>query len=365
MKPHQTQTSVGRSIRLLLGGAAVIVATSAAIGMWRSSTPSANAERAQAAQAPAQSSAQNAVPVAPSASAAPRTDLVDDEPITTRLTAPEFWDALNAVNPGEHNVAQSEGDAGGNHARRTLPIARPMARSTEAGGDRRLVRASSSATTYRTVCVRLCDGFFWPVSFAAAPKDFARDQQTCSASCDSDVRLFSYRNGGSGRDDPFATMQDLDGAPYTALKTAYLFRNTYNNACKCKPHPWEAAAQDRHNSYPIAPDQQAKSKAATTTPWADLPAKIATAQAAAQSEPVASPVASEVPARRPTVGIPPRKADQAKKIAPVAAKPTRPAASMAANGKSTTPSNAPATGGVVMLYLGARPPITVRFAPAL
>ena len=32
--------------------------------------------------------------------------------------------------------------------------------------------------TYRTVCVRLCDGYYFPVSFSTLPSHFARDTET-------------------------------------------------------------------------------------------------------------------------------------------------------------------------------------------
>ncbi len=32
---------------------------------------------------------------------------------------------------------------------------------------------------YRTLCVRLCDGFYFPISAAAQPGEFARDEETC------------------------------------------------------------------------------------------------------------------------------------------------------------------------------------------
>jgi hypothetical protein len=41
--------------------------------------------------------------------------------------------------------------------------------------------------TYRTVCVRLCDGFFWPVSFATTKLGLKRDDETCQAACESPV----------------------------------------------------------------------------------------------------------------------------------------------------------------------------------
>ena len=37
--------------------------------------------------------------------------------------------------------------------------------------------------TYRTICVRLCDGYFFPVSFSTLPNHFPRDADICQQKC--------------------------------------------------------------------------------------------------------------------------------------------------------------------------------------
>lgn len=111
-----------------------------------------------------------------------------------------------------------------------------MARARELGRER---------GTYRTVCVRLCDGYFFPISFSATPDRFAADEAACNARCSSSARLYVYPNPGGEPED----MRDVRGQPYTALKTAFLFRTTYVEACTCKPHPWEEASLNRHRVY--------------------------------------------------------------------------------------------------------------------
>lgn len=99
--------------------------------------------------------------------------------------------------------------------------------------------------TFRTVCVRLCDGFFFPISFATTPDRFGADEAECNARCSSGARLYVYPNPGAEPED----MKDMRGQPYTALKNAFLFRTQYVEACTCKPHPWEQEALDRHRLY--------------------------------------------------------------------------------------------------------------------
>lgn len=100
---------------------------------------------------------------------------------------------------------------------------------------------------YRTLCVRTCDGFYFPISFTATPDRFARDEATCQSSCGSEARLFVYRNPGQDPDQ----MVDLRGQPYVKLKTAFLYRTSYNESCKCRPQPWEQASLDRHKMYAL------------------------------------------------------------------------------------------------------------------
>ena len=106
------------------------------------------------------------------------------------------------------------------------------------------VRLGDTAT-YRTMCVRLCDGYFWPVSFAATKREFARDSEVCERSCGSPAVLHFYRNPGQEPQD----MIDLTGQPYAKLGTAFRHRVSYDSACKCRPHPWEEASRQQHLSY--------------------------------------------------------------------------------------------------------------------
>lgn len=88
------------------------------------------------------------------------------------------------------------------------------------------------AGTYRTLCVRSCDGYYFPISFATTPGEFARDQGACRSMCPgSDVALYVYRNPGGEPEQ----MVSLAGAPYTALPNAFRYRKEYDKACTCPP----------------------------------------------------------------------------------------------------------------------------------
>jgi hypothetical protein len=99
--------------------------------------------------------------------------------------------------------------------------------------------------TYRTMCVRLCDGYYWPASFATVKEHFGHDARACAKSCSAPVALYHYPNPGGAIED----MVSLDGQPYKSLGTAFLYRATYDPSCKCRAHPWEEAAIERHKGY--------------------------------------------------------------------------------------------------------------------
>ncbi len=102
--------------------------------------------------------------------------------------------------------------------------------------------------TFRSVCVRLCDGYYFPVSFSVTSDRLERDAKVCASRCGNQGRLFVHNNPSGSADD----MVDLAGRPYRQLKTAFLYRTEYVASCTCQPQPWEAASQDRHRGYALA-----------------------------------------------------------------------------------------------------------------
>ena len=85
--------------------------------------------------------------------------------------------------------------------------------------------------TYRTVCVRTCDGAYFPVSFATMPARFPDDEKTCKSLCPAtDAALYAYRNPGEDMNAAVSTTGQL----YTALPTAFKFRASHDPACSCK-----------------------------------------------------------------------------------------------------------------------------------
>ena len=89
----------------------------------------------------------------------------------------------------------------------------------------------SMSGTYRTVCVRTCDGAYFPVSFATVQARFPDDERTCKALCPAtEANLYAYPNPGGDMNQAVST----SGQPYTALPTAFKFRASFDPACSCK-----------------------------------------------------------------------------------------------------------------------------------
>ncbi len=85
--------------------------------------------------------------------------------------------------------------------------------------------------TFRTVCVRACDGAYFPISFATVPARFPDDERTCKALCPAaDATLFSYRNPGEDINQAVS----INGQPYTSSPNAFRFRQEFNPSCACK-----------------------------------------------------------------------------------------------------------------------------------
>ena len=98
--------------------------------------------------------------------------------------------------------------------------------------------ANAAIATYRTLCVRLCDGFYFPISFATPEGGLARDAEQCRASCGVEARLFYHLNPGGSVE----SMMDLRAAP----------------TARCRPpssiaRPWWPVAFADRCRYPRRP----------------------------------------------------------------------------------------------------------------
>jgi hypothetical protein len=172
--------------------------------------------------------------------------------------------------------------------------------------------------TYRTVCVRLCDGYYFPISYATTSDRFAEDAQTCQQTCpNADVVLMS---NPTGTDVNQAVASN--GAPYTALPNAFKYRTALVPACGCrKPgQSWAAALAGlrdgtlQQNDIVVTPDRanaMAVPRDAQGRPIRDV--KTLDPRAASSAAAAAS---ASAPSNEGDTGAPPAKKKPVRAVGP-------------------------------------------------
>jgi uncharacterized protein DUF2865 len=142
------------------------------------------------------------------------------------------------------------------------PQYRAAARAGEQGGfldrlfgDRGMFSPGGSGPmggTYRTVCVRTCDGFYFPISFETSPEHFRDDEATCQRTCPAaEAQLYTYHNPG----EEMSQAVSLNGRLYTELPTAFQYRKTVSQACSCRRpgESWSEALRANGTDSTVAP----------------------------------------------------------------------------------------------------------------
>ena len=91
--------------------------------------------------------------------------------------------------------------------------------------------AGPIGSTFRTICVRSCDGFYFPISFSTTQDHFREDETTCQRMCPAaEVSLYTYHNPG----EDVSQAVSLNGRLYTELPAAFQYRKALSSACSCR-----------------------------------------------------------------------------------------------------------------------------------
>lgn len=90
--------------------------------------------------------------------------------------------------------------------------------------------------SFRTLCVRSCDGYYFPISYGVTSASFPRDRNVCEAMCPgTEVDLFYHRVPGEESEDMVSAST---GLPYSELENAFLYRRRADApdrpACRCR-----------------------------------------------------------------------------------------------------------------------------------
>lgn len=123
---------------------------------------------------------------------------------------------------------------------RTLDETRTLPLGTAPDGSERLqlrsLGGNSGHGNLRTVCVRTCDGGFFPISSGATPLDFRRDQKVCAMMCPETQTELFYQSMTNGQETEQMT-STVSGRPYFELKNAFAYRtrdlSKKEGACGC------------------------------------------------------------------------------------------------------------------------------------
>lgn len=114
----------------------------------------------------------------------------------------------------------------------------------------------SSSETYRTWCVGLCDGYYFPISQATGVMGLPADAERCAAACGGEARLFFHPNPGAD----VAGMLDFAGRSCASYPNAFKYRRALVTGCQCRPQPldrsracapqgvWSCGGSDRASS---------------------------------------------------------------------------------------------------------------------
>jgi hypothetical protein len=152
--------------------------------------------------------------------------------------------------------------------------------------------------TYRTVCVRSCDGAYFPISFATVPGRFPDDEKTCKALCPAaEASLYSYRNPG----EDMSQAVSINGQPYSSSPNAFRYRQEFNPSCACKAagQTWsdalksidDKAAAEQQGDI-IVTEESAKKMSRAPTKQAPASGKKGSSPAAAAPDTAPAPDAS-------------------------------------------------------------------------
>jgi hypothetical protein len=90
-----------------------------------------------------------------------------------------------------------------------------------------LANVSPTFTGSQPVCVRLCDGFFFPLPTAAS--DVVSQGQACNSLCPDAPTEVYYRNGAEKIEDSVS----VSGKLYSALPVSLRYRSTSEETCSC------------------------------------------------------------------------------------------------------------------------------------
>ncbi len=114
----------------------------------------------------------------------------------------------------------------------------------------------------RTLCVRLCDGYYFPIEFNASSSRFDADAAACQSmyAADGQAELFVQSSS-----DDVVNATSLSGQRYGDQPYAFLYRQSYAPSCAAQLHAGLSALARRYFSQ-VPPPRQSRVAIAPHTP---------------------------------------------------------------------------------------------------
>ena len=133
--------------------------------------------------------------------------------------------------------------------------------------------------TYRTMCVRTCDGYYFPISWSVSASVFERDQNVCQNMCrGTKVELHYHHVTGQESEDMISVST---GLPYRSLPNAFRYRQagaSLPQGCGCgasaMPDQGYTVIGGDHGNVPSEPEALAKITAPKSAAVAPPPPPI-------------------------------------------------------------------------------------------
>ena len=91
---------------------------------------------------------------------------------------------------------------------------------------------NSQYGTFRTLCVRSCDGYYFPISFSTTKNRFDADPEQCQLMCPGSETALFYQPMPNG--DAEESISYRTGEPYASLSNAFSYRKNVNSECSCR-----------------------------------------------------------------------------------------------------------------------------------
>lgn len=167
---------------------------------------------------------------------------------------------------------------------------------------------SAQSSTYRTICVRTCDGFYFPISFSTTQNRFQEDEITCQRMCpNTEALLYAHRNPG----EEVAQAVSIGGSVYRDLPNAFRYRTEFNASCSCRRagQSWADALGQQDNTVErgdiVVTDERAKAMSQPRPePGKSGRQDTRTRKGAKAAPPAPAPTAESAPVQENTTAAP-------------------------------------------------------------